>query len=126
MTEEQLNEIELNLDIKLPENYRAFMVLITNDCLLGNTDTELWDSSEELIRKNKELRKGENFGKCEPWPEHLYFIGDPLTTCGNAIDLSDPTNPVWWVDHCDLKAKSSGKVAPEFTAWAKIVDENAY
>lgn len=113
MTTDDLQRIEEALGVALPPTYREAMLRFPEGDLAGNADTEVWDDAEALIERNRELRAGER-----AWPAHLFFIGDPLTACAYAIDLNDPAAPVWWVDHGDLDAPSSGVIAPAFEPWA--------
>lgn len=114
MTKADLDRIESELHIVLPRSYRQLMSAYPIPAEAGNCDTDLWDDATVLIKHNHELRNR----KREPWPADFFFIGDPLTSCGNALDLRDSAAPVWWVDHCDLSAKSSGAIAPSFEVWA--------
>ena len=118
-----LDKIERDLDITLPSTYREFMTSVDHQEWTGNQDTDLWDDADALIARNLELRMGLNVGGRSPWCKNLFFIGDPLTACGNAIKLDDPRVPVLWIDHCDLEAPSSGEIAPSFVDWANSVIE---
>lgn len=121
MNEADLKKIERELDIRLPAVYRDYMASVSGEEFVGNSDCDIWDDAEAIIARNKELREGANMGGTTPWPASYYFIGDPLTACGNALDLSDPGTPVYWFDHCDINARSSGVVARDFTEWANAV-----
>ncbi len=126
MDQENLDKIEVELQIKLPSKYREFMSSTDDEVFKGNCDTDIWDDAEEIIKRNKELRLGQNMGGKKPWPHNLFFIGDPLTACGNAIDINDDRTPVHWIDHCDIPAKSSGEVHSDFVKWANEIIENMY
>jgi hypothetical protein len=102
MTGEDFRRIEEALGIRLPESYKRLMDPFPVPHLRGNSDTDLWDDAEKLIAINQELRTEFVRGH-RPWPNYLFFIGDPLTACGNAIDLRDASLPVLWVDHCALR-----------------------
>jgi len=114
MTKAELDRIESELRIVLPRSYRALMSAFPIPAQAGNCDTDLWDDAGALIERNQELR-GRKHG---PWPADFFFIGDPVSSSGNAVDLRDPAAAVWWVDHCDLSARSSGAIAPSFDVWA--------
>ena len=127
MTDDDLRRIEATLGISLPESYKRHVGQFPVPYLRGNYDTELWDDADELIDRNLELRTKfirEHF----PWPPHWYFIGDPLTACGYAIDLRDPAAPVVWVDHCDLRTIEGARGQPfdewisewSLAAWAEL------
>jgi len=81
----------------------------------GNADTELWDDADRVITRNRELRKRIACGG-EAWPPRWFFIGDPLSASAYAIDLCDPTSPVFWVDHCDL-GTVEGQPGEPFDQW---------
>lgn len=117
MNKNDLDKIEKELEIKLPESYRLVMENDLPTALKGNSNFDLWDNPDVLIKRNIELRKGDSGFK--QWPNKLFFIGDPLTACGNAIDLSSQDSPVWWVDHCDLDGKGSGEISPSFKNWVE-------
>ncbi len=78
MNQEDLNKIQFELQIKLPPIYCEFMSSIDDEDFKGNCDTDLWDDADEIIKRNKELRLGENMGGKKPWSPTLFFIGDPL------------------------------------------------
>ena len=115
MTDEDLRRIETALGISLPEAYTRCVRQFPVPYLRGNYDSELWDDADELIDRNLELRT-KFIREHVPWPHHWYFIGDPLTACGYAIDLRDPTASVVWVDHCDLRTVEGVRGKP-FDEW---------
>jgi hypothetical protein len=100
MSPDDLRQIEDALDVTLPDAYRRLMSPSPVRYLAGNADTDLWDNAEALIARNKALRGDRQY----PWPTHWFFIGDPVgSDDANAIDLRDPSAPVFWVDQCDLR-----------------------
>jgi hypothetical protein len=99
MSPDELRQIETALGIELPAPYKRLMSPFPVHYLGGNTDTDLWDNASALIERNQELRADQY----RRWPQNWLFIGDPLTSCGNAIDLRHSSAPVVWVDHCDLR-----------------------
>lgn len=126
MTDQDITRIERALAIRLPEQYASFMGSLDAESLVGNSDSYLWDDADALIQRNLELRSGIGVPGATPWPDNLFFIGDPLTACAYAIDLDTPRLPVHWIDHCDLDAGSSGQIADSFIEWAtSYVDENS-
>ena len=125
MSNEEITRIEKALAVELPQEYRAFMTQLDSEELQGNADSDLWDDPDAIIERNLELRKGIGMGGKTPWPDHLIFIGDPLSACANAIDISEPGAPVHWIDHCAVDARSSGKIAESFVDWAQgYMEEN--
>ena len=101
MSPDELQQIESALGIALPAVYKQLISPFPVPYLNGNADTDLWDSARDLIERNQQLRHD----RYQPWPEYWYFIGDPLTGSGNAIDIRDPIPAVVWLDHCSLSAK---------------------
>jgi hypothetical protein len=118
MSDADLRRIETALGTTLPAVYREQMRNYPFRVCAGNADTDLWDNAESLITRNLELRT-EWVRGFKPWPPHLFFIGDALSACAYLIDLRDPQAAVWWADHCDLTARSTGIVAPSFVEWAE-------
>ncbi|MBS1120261.1 MAG: hypothetical protein H6Q90_2489 [Deltaproteobacteria bacterium] len=114
MTKADLDRIESELRIVLPRSYRELMSSFPVPAHAGNCDTDLWDDATALIEYNQDLRRR----KRGPWTADFFFIGDPVSSSGNALDLRDSEAAVWWVDHCDLSANSSGAIAPSFEVWA--------
>jgi hypothetical protein len=112
---EALERIDKELGVALPDSYVKSMEDFPIPALAGNADTDLWDDADAIIERNRELREG--IGAPSPWPDYLFFIGDPLSMAANAIDLRNDEAPVWWLDHCDVDAAASGEVSPSFAQW---------
>ena len=115
MTFDDLMRIEAALGITLPESYKRLVVPFPVPSLRGNSDTDLWDDPKLLMARNQELRTEFVRGH-QPWPTHWFFIGDPLSASGTAIDLRDPAASVVWVDHCDLSSVEHAHGEP-FVDW---------
>lgn len=112
MTEADLDRIERELGIKLPASYRETMLNFPIRACAGNEDFALWDSADGLISLNRRYR--DEFS----WPAHLYALGEAEgDECTHALDLRDPGGPVWWIDHWQPDAKSSGPIEPAFSTW---------
>ena len=107
MTGDDFGRIEEELGITLPETYQRLLNPFPVPYLRRNADTDLWDDAASLIAENRRLRTDH-----QPWPDHWFFIGDPLTACANAIDLRDPVAPVHWIDHCDLRTVEGASGEP--------------
>lgn len=112
MSPDGIRQIESALGITLPDVYRRLMSPFPVRHLSGNADRDLWDNPGGLIERNEALRNDEYHA----WPKHWLFIGDPLSGSANAIDLRDPSAPVAWVDHCDLRTVD-GKPGTSFEQW---------
>ncbi len=116
MTTSDLQMIESELSIRVPDAYRRNVAPFPIPCLAGNRDTELWDDSVALISYNRQLRDGPS-----SWPRHLFAVGrnegDPAV---RAIDLRAPdAAPVWWIDHADPRAAGSGQTHSSFEDWVE-------
>jgi hypothetical protein len=115
MTETDLQLIERELGIILPDSYKRALVPFPIPALVGNTDYPLWDDAQALIRLNRDLRKGTRFSPA--WPTHFFAIGDPHGDELIAIDLRAPNAPVWWLDHGFIDSKKNFQSHARFTDW---------
>jgi hypothetical protein len=97
MTDEDIQFIERELMITLPESYQRSVVPFRLPALIGNTDYELWDDAKSLVKLNRDLRSGSRYRP--PFPPHLFAVGDPHGDEIIAIDIRHPDCPVWWLDH---------------------------
>lgn len=117
MTADDLDQIERELSIRLPEIYRKTVSPFPIPALAGNADDELWDNPTKLIALNRELRAGST--RRQPWPEHLFAVGEMDGESDVAIDLRYPEAPTWWVDHGYLENDGSGQTHSRFADWAR-------
>jgi hypothetical protein len=83
---------------------------------VGNTDFELWDDPEKLIKLNRELRAG--YCCARAWPVHLYALGLDGGGSTSAIDLREAVDSVYWVDRCHLDSIEGAQPLP-FETWAE-------
>lgn len=113
MTEGELNKIEVALEIKLPTWYREFISPVSLPAIRGNTDTELWDDADALIKLNRELRSG--FSSVKPWPANFFALGRDGGGSTCAIKVDEPEPLIFWADRCHLNANDKGQ---NFTEWA--------
>ncbi|MCP3958390.1 MAG: SMI1/KNR4 family protein [bacterium] len=88
MTPDELDRIESELGITLPELYRQAVDPYPIPALEGNTDWMFWDDAEALISLNRRMREGERFR--DPWPARFYALGKDAGGCSDALDLEDP------------------------------------
>jgi len=122
MKQSDIDGIELELGIKLPQTYKEIMVNFPIRGLAGNSETELWDNAEKIIEYNKELRQGKNTNK--PWPIKLYAMGRDQGGCTNAIDLSDHGYGVFWLDRTIIRNEDNEISEDKISAWmAKTIME---
>jgi len=118
MTSEDIQLIEHELALTLPESYKQSLVPFRIPAMAGNDDTRLWDDAQRLVALNKELRAGDH--NRPAWPGHLFAVGDPHGDEIIAIDTRSPAGPVWWLDHGLVNSKSSYQSHASFGEW---VDE---
>src|SRR5262245_2827755 len=112
MTGEDIEYIERELDIKLPESYKRTLVPFRIPAMRGNTYHQLWDDAEALIRLNREMRQGSRYNP--PWPHYMYAVGYPHGDEMIAIDTRLPEGPVWWLDHGVIDHAASYKTSDRF------------
>ncbi len=96
MNTQDIERIESELSLKLPEFYTDVMLSYPFpgwDC----ENFMLCNDPEEIIRENKENRK-EGFFDAE-WPDHFFILG--FDGCGNYyfIDLKNKKEKVYFADH---------------------------
>ena len=115
MNKSELDGIEAELGIKLPDTYRDIMGNFPIKGMAGNSETELWDNDKNIIEYNKDLRQGKNTNK--PWPVKLFAMGRDQGGCTNAIDLSDPEYGVFWLDRTVLKNEDNEISGDKIGAW---------
>jgi len=116
MTNQDLDRIEQELEIKLPVVYRQLMANYPLPACAGNSDTELWDNADKLIETNRKLHRGEYYG-AKAWPAHLYCVGIDGTGSASAIDIRSPEAPTQWIDHCHADGPHNADEGP-FEKWA--------
>lgn len=117
MTEADIQLIERELGITLPESYTSAVMPFRIPAMTGNTDSQLWDDARRLITLNRELRVGSRFRPA--WPEHLFAVGDPHGDELIAIDTRNSDGPVWWLDHGLVGGDSSYESHPRFNDWVE-------
>ncbi len=117
MTDEDIDFIESELNLKLPDSYRSALVPYRIPARYGNTDELLWDDAQALVRLNREKRQGSRWSP--PWPPYMYSVGDPHGDEMIAIDTRDPDGPVWWLDHVNVDHDASYKTSERFADWVE-------
>lgn len=117
MTDSDIQLIERELAITLPECYRRAVVPYCILAMAANTDSLLWDDAQQLIALNRELRRGSRFRPA--WPAHLFAVGDPHGDELIALDTRTSEGPVWWLDHGMVDSKSSYESHPRFADWVE-------
>lgn len=117
MTDEDIEFIERELQITLPDSYKRALVPYRIPAMYGSTDHQLWDDAEALVKLNREKRQGSKY--CPAWPPYMYAVGDPHGDEMIAIDTRDPEGPVWWLDHGNLDHIASYKTSDRFADWVE-------
>lgn len=117
MTDEDVDFIERELTVTLPNAYWSALVPFRVPALAGNTDYQLWDDARKLVELNRELRAGSRFRPA--WPPYLFAVGDPHGDEMIAVDTRDPEGPVWWLDHGVVDHQASYQSHSRFVDWAE-------
>lgn len=114
MSPEELQQIESELGITLPVDYREAMLNYPLD--RDPLDETLCDDVELLIKSNLYYRKHKFFGL--EWPGHYFtFGGDGF---GNRffLDLTLTPSPVFFADH---EVREYREDKPSLEAWLEMV-----
>jgi hypothetical protein len=117
MTVADIQHIQRELAITLPESYKRAVVPFRIPAMAGNTDSQLWDDAERLVTLNRELRAGSRFRPA--WPEHLFAVGDPRGDEIIALDTRNPDGAVWWLDHGMVDHENSYESHSRFAGWVE-------
>jgi hypothetical protein len=117
MTEAELNTIESELSLQLPEAYRKAICPFPVRAYVGNDDTDLWDNPTNLIELNRRVHDKEQ------WPANLFAVGCDPGGAMSAIDLSSADAEVWWVDR-DIRAPGTYATRQSFRDWANELLES--
>lgn len=97
MTEEDVDRIERELNVRLPGEYRQVVCNFPIPADRGTSDSFLWDDPDALIELNCEYREG--YAGLDPWPDSLFMIGDDGAACPYVLDLKQTPAPVLHLDH---------------------------
>lgn len=96
MTNEQLDQMEAELAVKLPEDYRQWALGLPP----VSDDLDSWhlffNDPDYLIEINRELREEGCYD--EAWSHHLFAIAQ---ADGNYyfMNLADPNSPIYYTNH---------------------------
>ena len=115
MLQSDVDAIEAELGLRLPEEYKRTVLAYPIPAYRGNAETGLWDNAKRLIALNKELRAGAP-GGVKPWPAHMFAMGQLDDGCPVALDLDTPGH-VWWVDRSHLDGLGTHRVSESFPEW---------
>lgn len=98
MKTHEVESIEKELGISLPQSYRSFITSYPDDIASILGDFELISDTARLLEMNKDLHS-RPFYRFPPWPKHLFAIGE--NGCGDYyfLDLRDSAGTIRFVDH---------------------------
>ncbi|HYF36143.1 MAG TPA: SMI1/KNR4 family protein [Prosthecobacter sp.] len=82
MSEDQIVAIELKLGVKLPPDYRAFLMRDVGDDVLD--EVTVLTEGDQIVEATLEYRRG--FAGLPPWPEHWVYAGDESDACPYVVD----------------------------------------
>lgn len=119
MTDANIELIERELGIVLPESYKRAVMPFGLPALIGNTAYQLWDDAQSLIALNRELHSVTYSRWIPAWPGHFYAVGDRHGDEMIAVALRDSEGPVWWPDHGFVEHESSSLSHDRFSDWVE-------
>jgi cell wall assembly regulator SMI1 len=97
VTSDQLDRVERELGIRLPNDYRALVLTYPTGLGSSGPDYELLDDPEQLITTNRYLRENGFFDM--PWPAHFFSFGGDGSGNEYYLDLRQEPSPVYFADH---------------------------
>ena len=105
MTEADLEQIEKDLGIALPSDYRAIVLHFPVRFEAGTTSGFLWDEPTALIERNLEYRTTRNSWGVElkPLPSQYFFIGDDKAGWQNLIDTTSEPSMVYTMEYDNIE-----------------------
>jgi hypothetical protein len=116
MTSADVDRIERELSVRLPDSYRKAVVNYPVPAFAGNSEVMFWDDADALIKYNLRLRAGEE-SFVDPWPSRFFALGRDGGGCSDALDLDDELAGVFWFDRAHVSeeiAKPSGEKLSEW------------
>ena len=113
-----VERIEQELHISLPQAYKDAVTNYPATAFRGNSDQNLWDNADELIRYNLELRAGD-VSFVDPWPKRFFALGLDGGGCSDALDLEDPESGVYWFDKSHVSDEVSVPSPEKLSDWLK-------
>ena len=96
MTEAELAQIETDLSLRLPVDYRNIMLHYPFPPLSWPDEAEMPDAMLHLIESNRDIRKEQYYGS--HWKDQFFAFG--FTSAGDAfvLDTALPSSPVFRLD----------------------------
>ena len=120
MTLEDVSNIQLELDLLLPEDYRQ--VLLHYPFASDAYYDELFGDASYLVDTNQGYLEGSFFG--QTWHSHHLIIGDDGAGNVYFLDLRRESSPVLFADHETTAARHYLAVtekAPNIEAWVQQI-----
>ena len=112
MTSGQLDRVERELGIRLPNDYRAMVLTYPAELGPSGPDYELLDDPEQLIKINLLFREQGFFGM--PWPARFFSFGGDGNGNEYYLDLRQEPSPVYFADH---EGTMYSEQWPSLAAW---------
>ena len=116
MTHEDVSQIERELRITVPADYRALVTDYPPALFQHAPDFDLMDDPVRVVAMNREVRASSFYGG--KWPAQHFAIGE--NGCGDyyCLDLSRSGSPVIFFDH---EVRSFVERAPSLQEWWPMV-----
>jgi len=121
-----LNNIEQMLGLKLPQAYREILLSYPFDIDANIYDRDLYQSAASVIEQNQMYRKSGFFG--QKWPAHYLVIGSDAFGNLHFLDLTQPKCLVFFADHEDTAYSDTIEAEEEaanLSDWVKHMQEQA-
>jgi hypothetical protein len=123
MISSDVDRIERELDVKLPDVYRDALSNYPVPAFAGNSDVMFWDDADALIEYNRSLRAGEE-SFVDPWPPRFFALGRDDGGCSDALDLEDDLSGVYWFDRAHVAEDVTKPSEEKLSSWiSRQVDE---
>jgi hypothetical protein len=118
MTRNDLDELEARFAVKLPIDYREFLLAYPADLPAVIRGYELLDHPAMIAIENANVRDGLFWGI--EWPSHYFVVG--ADGAGNVfcIETTKHTPPVLFFDHDDRTFRQE---APSLVEWLPHLKE---
>ena len=116
MTPADVDRIERELGISLPDTYRKALSDYPVPAFAGNSEVMFWDDADALIDYNRRLRAGEE-SFVDPWPVRFFALGRDDGGCSDALDLEDELHGVFWFDRAHVSEEVASPSGEKLDQW---------
>jgi hypothetical protein len=116
MTSADVDRIERELGVRLPDSYRKAVVNYPVPAFAGNSEVMFWDDADAIIEYNHRLRAGEE-SFVDPWPTRFFALGRDGGGCSNALDLDDELAGVFWFDRAHISEDITKPSGEKLNQW---------